>query len=202
MEQRAKILVADDDELLLEKLVSALKNTGAEVDRAVDGKAALSFLDGNSYDLVVTDIRMPHLDGLELIARLRERSPATRFIAVTGYASVETAVACLRFGASDFLVKPFELADFLDSVKVSLEKVSPFVPDKGQADNGSAESTLTQRECEVLKWAREGKNNWEIGTILNITEATVKYHLANSFKKLGVTNRAQAVAKSISLKLI
>lgn len=195
-----RILIADDEPVLLEKMLSAARGLGHLADGAEDGAVALSLVREHSYNLVVTDIRMPHVDGLELIAHLRKASPALPFLAITGFASVDCVIACLRHGAVDFLVKPFSPEDFVDALTHALKISETIEHEPSDPENGMAQ--LTSREQEVLLWAKEGKNNWEISQILNITESTVKFHFSNIFRKLSVVNKVHAVAKALKYKLI
>jgi len=195
MKKAPRILIADDEQLLLSNLITAARGAGYEADGASDGLAALDLLIKTPYDLLVTDIRMPGIDGLELIKRLRGISPRTRFLAITAYASLDYAISCLRHGASDFLVKPFDQEDFLESVGHVLEGVEQ--GDKRDALESGEPYGLSEREKEVLGWARTGKSSWEIGQILEISESTVKFHFNNIFRKLSVSNKTQAVARAI-----
>lgn len=206
MDKTPNIIICEDDPLLLASLLAAAARCGFHAEGADDGRAAMEILGRSQhFDLLVTDIRMPDIDGLALIAWVREHVPDIRIVVITGYASVEYAVACLKAGAVDFLIKPFDESDFADSIIHAASITRP----GGQEQAGHGEGTeeegvlkLTAREQEVLRWAKDGKNNWEIATILDISEATTKFHLANIYKKLSVTNRAAAVAQAVLKKLV
>lgn len=202
MEHKIKILICEDDLLLLGRLTDFAAGEGHEVHQASDGASALAMTIQNKYDILVTDIRLPGVNGIELIGKLKESSPSTIVIAITGHASVDYAVACLRHGALDFLIKPFTREDFADALSNAVNHTlygKKRDESETQPDGGH---TLTARELEVLNWAKDGKNNWEIAKILNISEATTKFHLSNIYRKLSVTNRASAVACAIEQKLI
>ena len=102
-----RILVVDDEPGLSMAMAQALRRKGFEVDTARGGAEALSAISRQEYPLVFTDLRMPGMDGRELLSRLRKLSPETRVVLVTAYATVESAVACVREGAVDYLMKPF-----------------------------------------------------------------------------------------------
>ncbi len=106
-----RVLVVDDDPLVLRVLQDVLRAQGCETSTAGNADRALALLDGNSYDLIVSDIRMPGPSGLDLLRAVRSRQPETPVVLITGYASVETAVEALRSGAIDYLTKPFRLQD-------------------------------------------------------------------------------------------
>ncbi|MBI2963548.1 MAG: sigma-54-dependent Fis family transcriptional regulator [Deltaproteobacteria bacterium] len=113
---RGRILLADDESSIRESLAEVLRQEGYAVDTAADGRAALTAVDGNDYDVVVTDLRMPGADGLAVLRRVRERAPQTLVLLVTAYASIETAVEALRQGAHDYILKPLILEDVLGKV--------------------------------------------------------------------------------------
>ena len=101
------LLLADDEESFRRVHEYQLRQVGYEVTAVADGTAALDAFREGLHDLVVTDIRMPGLDGLELLARLKAISPGTPVVVVTGHGTIETAVEAMKQGAFDFLTKPF-----------------------------------------------------------------------------------------------
>lgn len=110
---RAKILIAEDEKAIRDSLKMILEEEGFEVDTAADGKEALEKITETTFDLVITDIKMPNIDGITLIEKGSEISPDTFFIIITAYASVKTAIDALRHGAYDYLIKPLEFEDLL-----------------------------------------------------------------------------------------
>lgn len=124
MEDAMRILVADDDESLRGILASVLEDDGYLVTTAASGEEALEFYLAEPFPLVVTDIRMGGMSGIELLQKLKEISNDTEVIVITSYASVDTALTALRLGAYDYLVKPFEELEFISNVVVrAAEKV-------------------------------------------------------------------------------
>ena len=111
----AEVLVVDDQELMRLSLDEALSRAGYRVTTAADGQAALDLVDGRAFEVVVTDLKMPKLDGLALTRRLSERCPETPIIVITAHGSIETAVEAMRRGAFDYIQKPFE-ADEIELV--------------------------------------------------------------------------------------
>ncbi len=109
MDKSIKILVVDDEQGLCTGLREALQREGHRVDAATDPQAALKLATENFYHLVVSDIKMPGLSGLELLMRVRERHPDTLFILMTAYGTVESAVAAMKEGAYDYLTKPIDM---------------------------------------------------------------------------------------------
>ena len=117
----ARILVVDDEEILRINICEALEEAGYHVDAAADGEAALACALDEDYAVVVTDLRMPKLDGLGLLERLMVARPQTPVLIMTAYASVETAVEALRLGAHDYVLKPIVLDDLCQKVAKLIE---------------------------------------------------------------------------------
>ena len=118
----AYILVVDDEGAIRYSISKTLQRLGYQVHTAESGELALEMMQRQEYDVVLTDIRMPGLTGVELLARIREQAPDAVVILLTGYASLETAIESLRLGAHDYLVKPSSSQDIRDSVAEGLER--------------------------------------------------------------------------------
>lgn len=118
MAERAwKILVVDDEQNIRITLFEALSRNGYDVVAATDGLMALDIYDKHKIDLVITDIKMPKMDGLELLHRLKRKNPELPVIIITGYATVDTAIAAMKRGAFDYILKPFSVEVIKNSVK-------------------------------------------------------------------------------------
>ena len=118
----AKILVVDDEAIALDNLAFTLKKENYEVVTATDGKEALDRCNETMFDLVVTDLKMQQMDGIQLLEAVRKKSPRTSFIITTGYATVETAVDALKKGAAHYLPKPVKLETLRQTVKKILSE--------------------------------------------------------------------------------
>ncbi len=118
----AYILVADDEGAIRYSISKTLQRVGYQVHTAASGEEALEMMQRQNYDVVLTDIRMPGLTGVELLARIKEQAPDAVVILLTGYASLETAIESLRLGAHDYLVKPSSSQDIRQSVAQGLER--------------------------------------------------------------------------------
>jgi len=116
-----RILLAEDDEIMRISVYDRLIQSNWQVDQAEDGLKALRLLDKNNYQLVVSDIRMPGMDGISLLQRIKKQSPETDVIIMTAYGSVNDAIDCLRQGASDYILKPFDMDDLVIRVNRLLE---------------------------------------------------------------------------------
>lgn len=117
----ARILLAEDDEIMRITLSDRLIKQGWSVDEAEDGNKAHQLLQQNTYQMVISDIRMPGLDGQQLLEKVKELSPATNVILMTAYGGTEDAVSCLKNGAADYILKPFDMDDLTIRIKRLLE---------------------------------------------------------------------------------
>lgn len=118
----AKILVIEDDESMNEVLTETLEDEGHDVVSVFNGQAALRHIRLTHFDLVVTDVRLPGMDGVETISQIREEDPEVKCVIITGYASADTPVRAVRLKVDDYLFKPFSLEYFLNSVRRALNQ--------------------------------------------------------------------------------
>lgn len=117
------ILIAEDETIIRDELASALTDEGYRVLAAQDGEAALAILNSQSVQLLITDLRMPRMDGQELMRRARVTSPETIIVVMTAFGSLETAIEALRAGAADYLIKPLVLEEVLSKVQRILQNL-------------------------------------------------------------------------------
>jgi two-component system, NtrC family, sensor kinase len=117
-----KVLIVDDEPGFRQLLQWELKNRGFDVQTAENGMVAVQLAAENRYDVIVTDITMPVMNGLELLEEIKKRAPETQIIVTTGFGAVETAVHAMQSGARDFLLKPFDIEGLVKRVK---EATSP-----------------------------------------------------------------------------
>ena len=118
-----QILVVEDSKPLREMLVHVLKDDQTHADSAKDGKEALDRYYNAPYDLIITDLNMPEVTGIELIKKIREQDDLVEFIIITGYASLESAVEAIKAGAFDYIVKPFKVEELKVAVRNVRDKV-------------------------------------------------------------------------------
>ncbi len=114
---KANILVVDDERSIRDSLEMVLKEEGYNVKTATDGKQALKLLEENNFDIMITDLKMPELDGIQLTKHCLQTYPQTSVIIITAYGSLETAIEALRVGAYDYILKPFDFDDVLIKVQ-------------------------------------------------------------------------------------
>lgn len=116
-EKKMKIMVIDDENIVGKRLKPALEKSGDLVETFEDGEKALERFNASPFDIVVTDIRMDKIDGIEILEKIQAKSPRTKVIIITGYATVEVAREALSKGAFDFIAKPFKPGDLREIIQ-------------------------------------------------------------------------------------
>ncbi len=207
-----QILIAERTEIFLE----GLKATLQRLDGRVVVTAFAAFADAleaakdTEFDLVLLDRALPGMDGIAGVEVFRGYFPAPRLVVLADEVRRTEVQAALRFGADGFLLKSLGADSFLNAIRLVLSGES-YVPAEllsaerltgprsGPANAASAVfEALTGREADVLEQLLEGMTNKEIGSALDVQEITVKLHLRGVYRKLGVRNRAQAVARTLT----
>jgi DNA-binding NarL/FixJ family response regulator len=199
-----RVLLADDQRVVREGLGTLLGLLdGIElVATAADGEEAVALAAEHDPDVVLMDLRMPRVDGIEAIRRLAERGERPRTIALTTYADEESVLGALRAGARGYLTKDAgadEIRAALEAVAGGAAALDPAVQHHvvgalAAEDAPALPDGLTPREAEVLALIAGGLTNAEIAERLVVSAATVKSHVNHIFAKAGVRDRAQAVA--------
>ncbi|MBN2389458.1 MAG: response regulator transcription factor [Anaerolineae bacterium] len=180
-----RILVVDDDGDTRKILTDCLSAQGYVVVTASDGAEAWTRTMEHLPHLILLDVVLPDLSGLELISRLKELDSDIEIVLITAYSTVDQAVQAIRQGAFSYLQKPLVLSQVLATVKEAL---------KVRLERQYA---LTDRELCVLRRLAQGHTNARIAKELGITERTACFHVENLFQKLHTTNRTQAVVEAI-----
>ena len=117
MAERLSILILDDEPIVGDRLKPALEKDGSQVEIFVDPKLALDRLDAKEFDIVVTDLRMDDVSGIQVLEKVTAKSNRTKVILITGYATLEVARESLTKGAFDFIAKPFKLGEIRETIK-------------------------------------------------------------------------------------
>ena len=146
-------------------------------------------------DIVMLDVRMPVLDGLQVLDRLQNEFPETKVVMLSGLDEPELAAEALRRGAKAFIgkaVDPAELAPILTQIIDGTLEAGSFANGTGAAQRASDELGLTGREREILGHVAAGRSNKQIAAELWLSEQTIKYHLTNLYRKIGVGSRTEA----------
>ena len=191
-----KVLIADDHRLMLAGIRRALEQAEdiEVVGEAHSGSQVLPLVSRTNPDLVLLDIRMPGLDGLACLDQIRRRYPQVKVVVLSVFSDSEHIEAALKRGACGYIVKSVNPLDLPSAIRQAVEGTVyhalglPELDEEAQAKQAG----LTEREICILKAVARGLSNQAIGNELWVTEQTVKFHLTNIYRKLGVANRTEA----------
>lgn len=212
-----RVAIADDHRLMLDGIKRALE-TAPDIEvvaEAMSGDEMLALLPNVSPDVVILDLRMPNGDGLDTLSRIRELHPGMKVIILSMFEDSEHIDQALQRGADGYVVKSINPLDLPSTIRqvvegaVHLRGVSTPAGDSGEQPGGSEPAkvasgldVLTEREMSILRLVAEGLSNLDIANRLFVTEQTVKFHLSNIYRKLGVANRTEATRFAYRAKLI
>ena len=213
--RRVRIVIVDDHELARAGLRSILVDEPnlEVVGEATNGAEAQQLCRRLQPDLVLTDMRMPDLDGLALTRAIKRDHPTTSVIIVTMHEDLQCLIEALKAGAGGYVLKDATRREVLAAVRQVLRGESPLSPKQvaqllRRVPEGMARpeerplERLTPREREVLKLVARGQTNREIACNLNVSVATVKVHVERIIAKLGVADRTQAAVRALELGLV
>jgi two-component system NarL family response regulator len=203
--EKIRIVVVDDQAVVRQGFVSLI-NTVADMEviaEGTDGRQAVELYRRLRPDVLLTDLRMPVMTGVEAIAAIRREFPGARLIVLTTFDGDEDIYRSLQAGAMGYLLKDMffeELEDAIRTVHAGGRRIPGIVAERLAGRVGG--SDLTGRELEVLEQIVFGHSNREIADALGISEATVKSHVNNILSKLGVADRTQAATTAIRRGLV
>ncbi|MCP4543235.1 MAG: response regulator transcription factor [Chloroflexi bacterium] len=203
-------MIVDDHTMVRRGLATFLKvQTDLElIAEADDGEQALHMCEQVQPDVILMDLMMPQMDGPTATRMIRERWPHIRVIVLTSFQEKTLVREALQAGAIGYLLKNVSVDDLADAVRAAHAGRSTLAPEATQAlvQAASQDSTpdynLTRREYEVLVLLVEGLNNPGIAERLHISRSTARAHVSNIFAKLGVSNRAEAIALALRTQLV
>lgn len=209
---RITVLIADDHALFREGLHLLLaKEKGIQVvGKAMDGKQAMIMTEALQPDILLLNIQLPAVNGLDALPRIRAKSPGTKVLILSGYPEDDFIVEALQRGAKGCLSKTLTRADIVKAIRVThagelwaerkvLTQTLESLLQKGNySPSQETHETLTDREREIIKWVIEGMTNKEIAAQLGISDHTVKTHVRNIFGKLKVNRRLQLLLYRIA----
>src|SRR5919107_4024821 len=203
--EKIRIVVVDDQAVVRQGFVSLI-NTVADMEviaEGTDGRQAVELYRKLRPDVLLTDLRMPVMTGVEAISAIRREFPAARVIVLTTFDGDEDIYRSLQAGAQGYLLKDMffeELEDAIRTVHAGRRRIPGVVAERlaGRGRGGG----LTGRELEVLERIVRGMSNKEIASALGISEATVKSHINNVLSKLGASDRTQAATKALQRGII
>jgi NarL family two-component system response regulator LiaR len=202
---QVSVLLVDDHVMVRRGLASLLSSYEDMrlAGEAEDGEMAVLQYEHTQPDVVLMDMMMPHMDGVTAIAKIRERHPNAKIIALTSFDSDELVQRALNAGAIGYLLKNAtaeELAKAIRAAKHGKRTLSPEAADSLvhlMNQDPTPGHDLTEREREVVALMMEGLNNNEIAERIYLSVSTVKFHVSAILSKLGVTNRIEAVALAV-----
>ncbi len=142
--QATRIVVVDDEEIVTSLVRDALEDEGFSISTASSGPEALEIIKSNGVDLIITDIRMPQMDGIELASKARQISPDVVVIFMTGYANLDSAKEAIKQGAFEYIMKPFELTEIRQSVAKAVDKIQRDSAEKGSGQQLERLSDLNE----------------------------------------------------------
>ncbi|MBD1382262.1 response regulator [Metabacillus arenae] len=204
-----KVMIVDDHQVVRRGLMFFLKTQEDIhiVGEAANGKEAVESIDVYKPDVILMDLVMPVMDGVEATKRIIDSHPAIKVIMLTSFSDQDHVIPALRAGASGYQLKDVEPDELVTAIRDVLKGESKLHPkvtshvmnhftESNRQENTKLDD-LTNREKEVLKELAKGKSNKEIAASLFITEKTVKTHISNILSKLGVSDRTQAALYAV-----
>lgn len=205
-----RILITDDHPVVRDGLVAILSTQSdfEVVAEAASGKEAVRLAASKKPDIILVDLEMPDMDGVEVIRRVKAEDPGVQAIVFTAFDTDERILGAVKAGATGYLLKGAPRDELFRAIRLARQGGSllqPLVASRllqHVANEHPEIPALTAREVEVLRLLAQGKTNKEIAESLVITERTVKFHVSSILDKLGAGNRTEAVTLAIQLGLI
>lgn len=203
MTQKIRIILADDHPVVRDGLKGMIASQAdlMVVGEAGNGEELLSLAGRVPADVALVDLRMPVLDGVTAIARLRERSPGVRVLVLTTYDTDADIRRAVEAGATGYLLKDAPREELFRAIRQTARGDSYLSPAVASRLVDRARSPdheqLSSREVEVLSLVARGTANKEVARSLRLSEATVKSHLLHIFEKLGASDRTHAVTIAV-----
>jgi two-component system NarL family response regulator len=196
MADKSRVLLVDDHALLrtgVAKIINQEPDLQV-VAEAENGAEAITAYEHHHPDVTLLDLRMPVMEGVEAVKQIRARDPRALVIVLTTYDRDDEISQALKAGAKAYVLKDIAAADLVDCIRNVLAGKTYIAPAAAaKLAEGVTRVQLTPREMATLRLLADGKSNKEIANALDISERTVKTHLAHLFEKLGVTSRTEAI---------
>jgi two-component system response regulator NreC len=216
MKKQYRIVIAEDHTILREGLKSLLR---ADPDfdivgEAEDGRDAIRCVQNLSPDLVLMDLSMPRMNGLDALKEIKKQNPEAKIVILTVHKTEEYVLTTLQAGADGYVLKDATQSELVMAIKnvlmgkrylspgISEKVIEGYLEGRKEIKTGSAWDTLTQREREILKLIAEGYKNREIADYLFISLKTVEKHRANLMRKLDLHNAAALTAYAVEKGLV
>jgi DNA-binding NarL/FixJ family response regulator len=196
--RRLKVVIADDHRLMLAAMRLALQQAAdiEIVGEAQTGSQVLPVVTQANPDLVLLDIRMPGMDGLKCLQLLRERFPKVKSVVLSGIDEPQIIQSALEAGAIAYILKTVDPQDLASALRQAANGTvfhTLGMPSAAEGEEAAKEAGLSERELTILNALTEGRSNKQIAQQLWLAEQTIKFHLTNIYRKLGVSSRTEAV---------
>ena len=199
------VLIADDHPVVRAGLIAAIsRHSDMElVAEAKDGNEAVEKALAHLPDVCLIDLRMPVMDGVDVIVRILEKRPTARLVVLSSYETQEDVYRAMKAGAKGYVLKEGSMDEIIDCIR-AVARGETWISSKVGVHLAKriAEHELTARESEVLRELAAGKSNKEIGVTLDISEATVKVHVTHILEKLKVTGRTEAINAALGRGIV
>jgi two-component system response regulator FixJ len=203
MQPEAIVYVIDDDDAVRQSLEFLLKTAGLTVRGFEHARAFLEILPQIEQGVVVTDVRMPGISGIDLLRGLRETNPDLPVIVITGHGDISLAVEAMKIGAVDFLEKPFDDDLLIASVRSALNRDADVAKRKAELGNiGEKLAALSNRERQVLDGLVAGNANKTIAFDLGISPRTVEIYRANVMTKMAANSLSDLVRMAMQADIL
>ncbi len=212
---KVRVIIADDQTLFREGIKDMLadEKTIEVIGEAADGKEALRLVKTLKPNVILLDIKLPHMDGIQAARQIHKECPRTNVLILSSFEDESHVMEAIQAGANGYLSKMLPSYELVNALKAFANKnvmipqpvMSRLMDSLRKANNTAADSplvALTRMEVKILALLGRGQSNKEIALKLELSVKTIKNHLNNMFQKLGVTNRTEAVVKGIDLGII
>ena len=209
-----RLMIADDHRMLREGLRRSMTEMGFDVvAEARNGAEAVQLAEATRPDVILMDVTMPEMDGVEACRQLRQTLPNTQIVMLTMHADQEILTSAIRAGASGYLVKDCSTDEIASAVEMAARGDTALSPQLAAsmlnevrkleaADAAEEERVVTKREEEVLQLIADGCSTPEVAESLYISQKTVKNHLASIYQKLDARDRTQAVLRAVRMGIV
>lgn len=208
-----RLMLADDHRMLREGLSRSMSEHGFDVvGEARDGVEAVNMASNLAPDIVLMDVSMPEMDGVEACRQVRASVPQTRVVMLTMHADQEVLANAIRAGACGYLVKDCSTEEIADAVRMAANGDTALSPQlaasmldevrKLDKTPPREERVVTKREEEVLQFIADGCSTSEVAEQMYISQKTVKNHLASIYQKLDARDRTQAVLQAVRMGIV
>jgi two-component system response regulator FixJ len=194
MAEKAKVYVIDDDEAMRDSLQFLLESSGFDVTLFESAQSFLDAMPGLAFGCVVSDVRMPGIDGIELLKRMKAARSSCPIVIMTGHGDVPMAVETMKLGAIDFLEKPFEDERLTTMIESAIRHAEPTARDEAITQDIAARiATLSPRERQVMDGLMAGLSNKLIAREYDISPRTIEVYRANVMTKMGANSLSELV---------